>query len=54
MANLNTGYIFRCDKTWFDIPEFNELVFKWWLEFQLSGDIRTSWHEKNEIHEEKN
>jgi hypothetical protein len=46
MANLNTGYIFRCDKTWFDIPEFNELVFKWWLEFQLSGDIGTSWHEK--------
>jgi hypothetical protein len=33
MANLNASYIFRCDKVWFDIPEFNELVLKWWLEF---------------------
>jgi hypothetical protein len=28
MANLKAGYIFRCDKAWFDIPEFNELVLK--------------------------
>jgi hypothetical protein len=46
MISLKTGYIFRCDKTWFDVPEFNELVLKWWLEFQLSGDIGKSWHEK--------
>jgi hypothetical protein len=46
MANLNAGSIFRCDKTWFDIREFNELVLKWWLEFKLSGDINKSWHEK--------
>jgi endonuclease/exonuclease/phosphatase family metal-dependent hydrolase len=37
-ANLKAGYIFRCDKAWFDIPKFNELVLKWWLEFKLSGD----------------
>jgi hypothetical protein len=30
MANLKAGYIFRCDKAWFDVPEFNE----------------KSWHEK--------
>jgi hypothetical protein len=46
MVNLKDSYIFRCDKAWFDILEFNELVFKWWLEFKLSEDIEKSWHEK--------
>jgi hypothetical protein len=39
MGNLNAGYIFRCNKSWFVISEFNELVLKWWLESKLCGDI---------------
>jgi hypothetical protein len=31
---------------WLDIPDFQELVFKWWQEFKLSGDIAKEWHEK--------
>jgi hypothetical protein len=46
MQTLHTGTIFRFDSLWLDIPDFQELVIKWWKEFKLSGDIAKEWHEK--------
>jgi exonuclease III len=46
MKNLHTAIIFRFDNLWLDIPEFQDLVIKWWQDFKLSGDIAKEWHEK--------
>jgi hypothetical protein len=39
MTSLEVSSIFKCDIVWFDNPEFNALVIKWWSECILKGDI---------------
>jgi hypothetical protein len=46
MISFDVSSIFKCDITWFDNPEFNALVLKWWSECILRGDIGKTWHEK--------
>jgi hypothetical protein len=46
MTSLEVSSIFKCDIVWFDNPEFNALVIKWWSECILRGDIGKAWDEK--------